>query len=100
MRKVLDHDANTGISHVFNYDEDTDQVEITAEQDVSRIVELNKKQFNDSPTRFGEWDKVATIPMVILVDLKKRGILDDANEFKKWLNEPDNRYFRTRSGTI
>lgn len=100
MKQLLDFDPNTGISHQFSYDNETDMATITAEQDISKYVESNKKSYNDSNTKFGEWDRVASIPMVVYLDLKKRGILDDQTELKRWLNDPDNRYFRTRPGTI
>ena len=53
MRKTLDFDPTTGISHVFNYDEVTDEATITAEQDVSAVIEANKRAYNDAPDRHG-----------------------------------------------
>jgi metal-dependent HD superfamily phosphatase/phosphodiesterase len=100
MKKLLDIDPTTGIRHVFNYDETTDEAVITAEQDVSDIIEANKRAYNDAPDRHGEWTRVAQIPMVIYMDLKKKGILDDQAKLKEWLNSSDNRFFRTRPGQI
>ncbi|UOF77912.1 hypothetical protein [Caudoviricetes sp.] len=100
MKKVMDFDPVTGIRHVFNYDNNTNEVTITAEQDVDAIVEQNKQLMNEAPDRWGEWTRVAQIPMVVLMDLQKRGILNDQKEMKKWLNDPDNRFFRTKAGTI
>lgn len=100
MKKTLDFDPVTRISHVFNYDEVTDEATITAEQDVTAVIEANKRAYNDAPDRHGEWSRVAQIPMVVYMDLKKQGILDDQVSMKKWLNDPDNRFFRTRPGSI
>lgn len=100
MRKILDHDPVTGISHVFYYDNETDEATITAEQEVEDVVEANKRLYNDAPERWGDWNRVAQIPMTIFWDLKKKGILDDQAALKRWLNDPDNRFFRTRPGTI
>lgn len=100
MKKILDTDPITGIRHVFNYDDSTDEVTITAEQDVSSLLDVNKSEFNERHGRFGELTKVASIPNVILVELKKNGILNDQKAFKRWLNDPENRFFRTRPGTI
>ena len=100
MKKILDTDPITGIRHVFNYDNDTDIATITAEQDVQDVIEANKKAYNDAPDRHGEWTRVAQIPMVVYLDLKKRGVIDDPVAMKKWLNDPDNKYFRTRPGTV
>ena len=96
----MDHDPKTGISHVFYYDDMTDEATIVAEQDVSSVVELNKKSFNETHGKFGEFSKVASLPLVVYNDLQKKGILNDEKAFKRWLNDPDNRFFRTRPGTI
>jgi len=100
MRKILDTDPITGIRHVFDYDNETDQATITAEQDVGTVVEANKAAFNDAPTRHGEWTKVASLPLVVYMDLKQRGILDDQKKLKEWLNSSENRHFRTRPGRV
>jgi len=100
MRKVMDHDPNTGISHVFYYDDMTDEVTITAEQDVSTVLESNKTQFNDAPTKWGEFDRVATLPLVVYNQWLRERVFDDPKELKRRLNDPDNRFFRTRPGNI
>lgn len=100
MKKLLDTDPITGIRHMFEYDETTDQATITAEQDVSNVIESNKRVYNDANGKYGDWTRVASIPMVVYMDLKKKGILDDQVALKRWLNDPDNKYFRTRPGTI
>ena len=96
----MDHDPKTGISHVFYYDDMTDEATIVAEQDVSSVVELNKKSFNETHGKFGEFSKVASLPLVVYNDLQKKGILNDEKAFKRWLNDPDNRFFRTRPGNV
>lgn len=100
MRKVLDYDPGTRISHVFHYDEATDQVEITAEQQFDDILEMNKALYNRDHGKHGDWTHVAQIPLVVLQELKKKGILHDNVAMKRWLNDPDNRFFRTRPGTV
>lgn len=96
----MDHDPTTGISHVFYYDDMTDEATIVAEQDVSSVVELNKKSYNETHGKFGEFSKVASLPLVVYNDLQQKGILNDPKALKRWLNDPDNRFFRTRPGTI
>jgi len=101
LRKIIDHDPVTGISHVFYYDNETDEATITAEQNVDDVVEENKQLYNDAPTNWNDdWNRVAQIPMVVYWDLKRKGILDDQVALKRWLNDPENRFFRTRPGTI
>ena len=77
-------------------------------QDVSSIVEKNKKEYNQTPGRWGGDlldNKIASIPMTVIDDLNKKGIMKgfhvvDQKKFKLWLNDPDNRFFRTRQGRI
>lgn len=79
-------------------------------QDVSDIVEANKKEFNSYDER-ARWsgdpfgNKVASIPLTVIDDLNKLGIMRgfhvvDQKRFKAWLNERDNQAFRTRPGVI
>lgn len=100
MRKVMDHDPVSGISHVFYYDDMTDEASIVAEQDVKSVVEHNKDQFNQTYGKWGEFAKIASLPLVVYQDLQRKGILDDTKAFKRWLNDPDNRFFRTRPGNV
>jgi len=100
MRKVIDHDPNTGISHVLYHDESDGVAHYVAEQSVDTLLDFNRKQANEAGKRFGEWAKVASLPLTLFQDLKKKGILDDAKAFKRWLNDPDNKYFRTHEGHL
>jgi len=85
------------------HEDDDGNVTIQTSQDVSDVIEENKRQFNQVDERAnwsGEWHKVGSIPMSIFFDLKRRGILDDQVAMKKWMNDPDNRLFRTRPGKV
>lgn len=101
-KRVLDHDPFLGITEYFYYDDDTGECRIEQVQDASRIIEQNNAQRNltDRNTRWGEWSKVATIPMNIWADLNAKGITRDKAAFKRWLNDPENRFFRTREGQV
>jgi hypothetical protein len=48
----------------------------------------------------GEWHHVASIPESIYFQLKADGKIDDPVYMKKWLNDPDNRFFRVRPGQV
>ena len=79
----------------------TNETRIVAAQDAEPTTDFNKLQFNNHYGRWGDGlEKVASIPMVLYMELKQKGILNDPVAMKKWLNDPDNRYFRTRPGTI
>lgn len=97
---ISDDSATTGIVTSFQYDADTDEAIISKEQDVSAIIEANKAEFNDAPDRWGEWTKVGSIPLSVYYELERKGILHDQKALASWLNDPDNRAFRTRPGTI
>lgn len=79
-------------------------------QDVSGIIEQNKREFSlyDERSKWSDdlyGNKVASIPLTVIDDLNKQGIMRgfhvlDEKRFRTWLNNPDNRFFRTRPGNI
>ena len=80
---------------------------IETKQDISAILESNKAQFNaiDERAKWGEWTKIASLPNVVIDDLNRQGIMRgfavvDEKRFRPFLNNPDNRFFRTRPGQI
>jgi len=80
---------------------------IETKQNISAILESNKAQFNaiDERAKWGEWTKIASLPNVVIDDLNKQGIMRgfavvDEKRFRTFLNNPDNRFFRTRPGQI
>ena len=83
---------------------------IQTRQDVSDIVEQNKKEYNlfDERARWSDnlfGNKVASIPLTVIDDLNKQGIMRgfavlDDKRFALWLNDPMNRAWRTRTGVV
>jgi hypothetical protein len=83
---------------------------IQTRQDVTDIVEQNKKEYNsyDERARWSDQlfgNKVASIPMTVIDDLNKQGIMRgfailDEKRFASWLNDPMNRAWRTRTGVV
>ena len=102
MDKVLEVIPEAGITRNFHYDESEENFTIETVQDVEALVEGNKSSFNahTSLDRQGELRRVASIPMNVYMDLRARGIIKDQKAFKLWLNDPDNRFFRTAPGTV
>jgi len=103
---------HNGISKTSFVDED-DKLIISHKQDVTAIVEENKRQYNQSTSKTGfngnkitaPENKVASIPLVVFTELEKQGItrgfnVIDMKRFKEFLNNPDNRVFRTRQGQV
>jgi len=103
--RLLDFDPLTGIAQHIETDEMTGVSTIRTSQDLTDILELNKLQrahFSSGKDKWGDGfdhrTKLATLPLTIYTDLKKRGIMDDPKAFARWLDE--NWYFKTREGSV
>ena len=103
---LLDRDPLTGITEWFVPDEQDGTFTIQTSQDVENIVEANRdhfNQFNSIRDGYGEnigaSTKVASIPLNVFFELKKR-FGHDQKAWKRWLNDPDNAAFRTRPGAV
>lgn len=100
--RLIDYDPLTGVSE--KYFEIDGQWYLTQEQDAHDIIEANKAEYNSVDERARHksetFNRVARLPLVVLEDLRKRGILRDTKAFKKWLDNSDNRMFRTRPGRL
>lgn len=102
MSRILNTDQSANIIRKFHYDDTNDQMTIETVQDVTDIIESNKTQYNayTSLDRHGDLRKVASIPLAVLSDLRKNGILRDQKKLRAWLNDYDNRFFRTSPGVV
>ena len=102
MKRILSKNPETGITQWYVSDPLAGTFKFVTEQDVTPHLEASKAQYanTDERARWGEWQKVATIPLSVLTELKKRGITESQPKMKKWLNDPENRYFRTRPGRV
>jgi hypothetical protein len=100
--RLFDSDPVTKTRKVFRFDHTDDTYVIATHQDVTDLVEDNLGRFNqvDERARWGEMDRVASIPMPIYMELRRKGIVDDEKAFARWLDDPDNRCFRTRPGKL
>jgi len=95
-----DYDPVTQITETFHFDEVTEDVYIEKSQVVDDVTDLTKAQFNSTDERapWGEMAHVARIPNVILEAHPE--LMHDTEALNKWLNDPDNRMFRSRPGRI
>ena len=72
---------------------------ITYTQDVKPIIEANKRAAsNFTGTSKTGWTRVASIPNVVVQRLMQTGIWYDEKAMNVWLNQRDNRVFRTDDG--
>ena len=88
---------------MWHYDDATDEAVIETIMDVSGVVADNQQKFNQFDERAnwkGDMHHVASIPMALFYKMKAEGKLDDQAYMKRWLNDPDNRAFRTRPGEV
>ena len=99
---ILDDDRQSLIEELHHYDEATGTAYIERVQDVESIVEANKALYNlsDGVPHFGDGKRVASIPIVVWDELTRLGIADDPVALRAWLNDADNRAFRTLPGRV
>ena len=95
MSLFFDYNPDTGITQHFDYDPITDQIHIHHTQDVSAILDqikekrLHAKSFGTVET-FAHY---ATIPAIVELELKKKGIsLTDNNATKALMREIESNY--------
>jgi hypothetical protein len=84
--------------------EEKDGFVIETVQDIEPIIEANKKKYNESQSFKSEtFNQVASIPLVMIEKWKnEKGIdlLNDERALRQFLNDPENRFFRTRPGKV
>jgi hypothetical protein len=105
-RRFFDHDEFSGLTEWFIGTDEGFIIETT--QDVEPLIEANKRLWNNTEkhTKYGEWTRIASTPFVILMELNKKGILRmdgsilDDKKYRDWLNDHENRHFRTRAGRV
>lgn len=94
----------------FKYDHSEDKVVLHNVQDVEPLLELNKKELTGDSI-YGTGDnvagmrKVASIPLVVIEKWKRELGVDIMNKndwpkIKQLLNDPENRFFRTKEGRL
>ena len=98
---LVDWDAFTGRS-VWSYF-DGQQTHYRIDYPVTELIEQNKSEANAAPSGWaGDWHKIASVPLNVL----HSSGLDEAmtardNKFvSKFLNDSDNRAWRTKKGRV
>ena len=97
MKKTLRFDYNN-----------KDELIAEQSQDVTELIEQNKKEYNESDSKWSDQlfgNKVASIPFVAIDKLNKLGVMKgfeilDQKRFFAWLNDPENLFFRTKKGHL
>jgi hypothetical protein len=111
MEDLLSHDPLTGTNTWFHFDDATGVITLEAEGEVGDTTDFSKALYNefDERARFTSdvHNHVATIPDFLYYQLNNQFFTEsggDAAEVKKrwkaWLNDSDNKAFRTRPGRV
>ena len=104
--RPLDYDPVTKVKRMFHGAADGDSFIEEGTQNITERLAINKALQDDPVSGWGEGRRVASIPLVIWEHLIREGMVTaggqvlDEKKFKAWLNDPDNRAFRTRLGRV
>lgn len=101
--RLFDEDPLGGTRTIFHFDPETEAITLETQSDVTAAVEANRwlhNQYDERANWKGDIHRVASIPMALYYDLKAKGIIDDEKALSKWLNDSENRFFRTRPGRV
>lgn len=102
-KRFFDVNPDTGITRTWHYNDLTDEATIQTTQDLTAVIEANKRDLaatDEKANWKGEWHHVASIPESLYYQMKAEGKIDDQAYMKKWLNDADNKFFRTRPGKV
>jgi hypothetical protein len=103
-KRLIDYDPVTKTGTYHDYDHSSKKTHITTEQDVSAILEHNKRLANDSDyKRQGikdDWYHFARVPNTVLMEIMQKFNVDifnkdDLPKFEKILASSDYQYLRT-----
>ena len=110
MSRLLDYDRLANTKQYYHYDEVTGDISLETVQDVTAIIENNKYLYNQVDERARWTDprcpsvgqvQYASVPALVLRMLwKQTHGFKDQKALKKWMNDPDNKLFRTRPGRV
>jgi hypothetical protein len=92
----------------YHYDELSDTLRVQRVEDVTPVIEANKRAFNEaSRTHKDEvFNHKASVPMSAIEQycqthgIKWADFWADTNKQKQFLNDPENRFFLTRPGKV
>ena len=102
-KRLFNENKDQGIKRYWHEDSETGDVTIQTQQDVTDVIEANKAIYNAQDEKAnwkGEWHLVASIPEAVYYKMKAEGKIDDQEYMKRWLNDSENQFFRTRPGKV
>ena len=87
---------NSGLVSQFITEDDAGYLKTT--QDVSKTIEYTKHLAEQNPSK--DFRHVAEVPFVIWEKAVQEGWHKDRAQWKKWLNDPNNKMFRSWPGKV
>lgn len=78
------------------------RTEVRTDYDIEDTIEANKAMRNEASSKWaGDWHKVASIPLGVYYDKLHEAVAqDDMGHVSRFLNDSDNRAFRTKGGKV
>lgn len=100
--RLFDDDPLTGAKTYFVMEDGSDEFQLITQQPVDDILTeaQESRKLTTAKTRWKDMNRVAHIPGNVHAELMRKGIAFDQKELKKWLNDSDNRIFKTREGRV
>ena len=107
MGKYNDYLKNIQFRHAVKHNTDKGSV-IEVVQDVSSIIEDNKRDYNQSTKKYSNellGNHVMRLPLTVIDMLNEKGLMrryhiPDQKAFNKWANDPENRHFKVKQGRL
>lgn len=92
----LSYDSLTGTLQKMHITPDQKLIFETTTK-LGKLPEYNQAQLNETSRtqKSGDMVKVASLPMMIYLELEQKGILRDKAAMRKWLNSDEARPYRT-----
>jgi len=107
MKKLVSSDASAGKKTWMEFDR-YGEATVIQQQNIQHVLDANKRQQNE--WQYGKLigntqrhhQKVADIPNQLYMQLREKfgHPADNPKDWAKWLNDPNNRFFRTGGGRI
>lgn len=93
---VLSHDSLTGTLQKMHITPDQRLIFETSVE-LGDLPDLNKAQMDETSRtqKSGDMVKVASLPMMVYLELSQKGILKDKAAFRRWLKSDEARPYRT-----
>lgn len=100
LSKTYDADSETTVTRAV---EDGKTHTVYVANVPQMLLELNRHERDTDPkgVRKGfSMRRLARVPIALHIDLVRKGIWGDKQRMKAWLNDPDNRFFRSSGGRV